>query len=146
MKGLLFWVLSLTWGILMTAFGLLVSLVLLIAGVRPSRWRWFLCFEVGAGWGGFECGPMFVVERGAPESMRCHEAGHGVQNILFGPLMPFLVSIPSAVRYWARRIALARGRRDLPPYDGIWFEGQATRWGTKLFGGTQHKPRLRRIK
>lgn len=47
--------------------------------------------------------------------------------------MPFVISIPSAIRYWYREI-LSRvdfqKYKQLPDYDAIWFEGQATRWGS----------------
>lgn len=59
-----------------------------------------------------------------------HEAGHGLQNIVWGFLFPFVVCIPSAIRYWYRE--LKYHRKHIKPkteYDDIWFEGQATRWG-----------------
>lgn len=63
-----------------------------------------------------------------------HECGHGIQNIIFGPLFPFLVAIPSVIRYWYREVIWRKDREryfQLPKYDDIWFEGQATRWGDK---------------
>ena len=64
-----------------------------------------------------------------------HEHGHAVQNCLFGPLMPFVVAVPSFTRYWYREY-LKRVRHRMPetPYDSVWFEGQATRLGTELIG------------
>ncbi len=44
--------------------------------------------------------------------------------------MPFVVGIPSMIRYWYRELKYNR-KGKVPPtsYDSIWFEGQATRIG-----------------
>ena len=133
-KGVLFWVVSLTWGLPMTLLGAVIAVVLIITGHRPRRFHYFIYFEVGEHWGGFEVGAFFVVNKGATVSIKRHEAGHGLQNIMLGVFMPFLVSIPSAARYWYREFEYRRGRGDrLPPYDAIWFEGWATRLGEKYY-------------
>lgn len=65
-----------------------------------------------------------------------HEWGHGIQNIILGPLMPFLVAIPSCIRYWYRELLVRSGEKkyaDLPDYDSIWFEGWATKLGKKYY-------------
>ena len=44
--------------------------------------------------------------------------------------MPFVICIPSAARYWYREYLWHFNKekyRKLPPYDSIWFEGQATK-------------------
>ena len=57
-----------------------------------------------------------------------HECGHGIQNCIWGPLMIFVVCIPSATRYWYREFKYHRkGLTPPTKYDDIWFEGQATR-------------------
>ena len=38
-----------------------------------------------------------------------------------------IISLMSVIRYWYRRVA--GKRKPLPPYDSIWFEGQATALG-----------------
>ena len=135
-RTMLFWVLSLIWGFPMTVFGLLVFLVLRIAGYKPKRFGSLFYFEVGELWGGFECGPIFVVNKNASDYLKRHEAGHGIQNIILGPLMPVLVSIPSMIRYWYRSL-LSKVNKNmymrLPPYDSVWFEKSATDLGTKYF-------------
>ena len=123
----LFYLLSLTWGLPLTLCGALAALVMLLTGHRPKRWGPCVYFELGESWGGCEWGLFFLKCRRADLRLGNHELGHGLQNCLLGPLMPFVVSIPSALRYWTRRL------RKTPPktgYDDIWFEGQATRWGT----------------
>lgn len=133
-----FWLISLTWGCIMTTIGLVVAFFLLITGHRPHLMGPNVYFEVGNGWGGFECGGFFVVAKNSSILTKWHECGHGLQNLIWGPLMPFVVSIPSAIRYWYRKY-LIRFKKvkyyDLPDYDSIWFEGQATKWGTKVYGG-----------
>lgn len=121
----------------MTIIGLLVALIMLCTGHRPHVFGYGFYFVVGKHWGGCELGAVFLVNKSPSLALLQHEAGHGVQNTIFGVLMPFIVCIPSAVRYWWRRWYEARGyhhtKAPLPPYDSIWFEGQATRIGTRLF-------------
>lgn len=131
-----FYFISFTWGIIMSLIGAIIALGLLITGHRPHRFHYFIYFEVGENWGGFECGCFFVTNKNPSLSMKQHESGHGLQNLMFGPLMPFIVSIPSAVRYWYREIVVRAGRKryeDLPSYYSIWFEGQASKLGEKYF-------------
>lgn len=124
-----FYLLSWTWGLPMTLLGALTAVALLLTGHKCRKWGCCRYFEVGENWGGMELGMFFLVNRGSSEQLRCHEHGHGLQNCLLGPLMPFVVSIPSAVRYWYRELGERRGRKALRAYDAVWFEGQATRLG-----------------
>ena len=127
-----FYVLSFTWGSILTACGLLVSLVMIITGHRPRRWGYCWYFEIGKkNWGGCEWGPVFIKDRHEGDHIKNHEFGHGIQNCFFGPFMLFLVSAPSSIRYWFRRIRMAGGKQPKRGYDDIWFEGQATRLGNE---------------
>lgn len=135
-KGILFWILSLTWGLPMTLIGIICALALLVTGHKPHRFHYLIYFEVGEGWGGFEAGGFFFVNKNPTQYIKRHESGHGLQNIMLGVFMPFLVSIPSCVRYWYREILVRSGKKryhELPDYDSIWFEGWATRLGDKHF-------------
>lgn len=100
LKVFCYWFLSCTWGSIMTSIGLLVSFGLLIAGNKPKRFGYSFYFEVGRGWGGVSLGPVFFVNQGASLDLKQHEAGHGIQNTWLGPLFPFLIGIPSMIRYW----------------------------------------------
>lgn len=66
-----------------------------------------------------------------------HEYGHSIQVMIWGPLWLFVVAIPSVIRFWYRewyyKHKYFTTRKSLPPYDSIWFEGQATRWGNRAF-------------
>ena len=128
-----FWFLSLTWGILLSLIGFVIGLVLVICGVKPKRIGWFVYFEVGENWGGFELGGLFVVNKGADKELIEHELGHGVQNIMFGMFMIFIVCIPSMVRYWWRRIRRKMGcpEEKLKSYNSFWVERSASELGAK---------------
>lgn len=137
MKKFLMYFLSLTWGLPITLIGLLVALALLIAGYKPQVFSGFIYFEVGERWGGFSLGLMFVVDKSSGNSSKRHEIGHGIQNAMFGIFMPFIVSIPSCLRYWYREYLVKSGKKketELPNYYSIWFEKQATELGNKWGG------------
>ena len=127
-----FYFLSFSWGLPLSLAGLLVGGFLRLSGRRPKRFGPGLCFEVGEDWGGLEFGPIFIKCRDGSERLSSHEFGHAVQNCIFGPLMPFLISIPSAIRYWIRRAGVRRGIRPKRPYSAAWFERQADRFGERF--------------
>ena len=100
----IFWILQCTWGIIMTLIGGLVALALLITGHKPHHIGPTIYFKVGKNWGGFEMGGFFICDQNCNKSLMYHECGHGIQNLIFGPLFPFIITIPSATRYWLRKI------------------------------------------
>ena len=106
-----YWLVSLTWGGVMTLLGAVIALGMLLSGHAPKKLGPNVYFEAGLGWGGMEYGAFFFVARDASERTRLHEAGHGIQNLVLGPLMPFLVCIPSALRYWMRNCKTLAGKR-----------------------------------
>lgn len=121
-----FYTLSFTWGLPLTLVGCLVAAALIVIGYQPTKWKHCLHFEVGERWGGVNFGPVFITDKNPTIKTRNHEFGHGIQNCYYGFLMPFIVSIPSAIRYWYR--ALTPNIKHTP-YDSIWFEKQATELG-----------------
>lgn len=128
MNRKLFYILNLTWGLPMTLVGGIACLVLVGCGKLPTNHGGCLCFTVGKNWGGVSFGLVMIVDEQATEDTKNHELGHALQNAVYGVLMPFIVSIPSAVRYWYRR---GKDPATLPHYDSVWFEGQASEWGSK---------------
>jgi hypothetical protein len=125
--------LSWTWGILLNIVGAVVALVLIVGGKRPKKWGYCYYFEVGGEyWGGTELGMFFLVNKNPSEDIRNHELGHGLQNCKWGPLMPFVICIPSFLRYWYREIRTRMGLKNETAYDDIWFEGDATKRGTEF--------------
>ena len=134
MKKFFYWLLSLTWGLPMTLIGFIVSLVLLITGHKPHRFGYTFYFKVGKNWGGLELGALFITDANPSKHTLYHEHGHGFQNLWWGPLFPFVIGIPSAIRYWYRELHYWR-KGKVPPtrYDDMWFEGQATALGEQAF-------------
>ena len=125
-----FYVLSFTWGIIMTLVGCIVAATLLVAGYRPKAYGYCWHFEVGENWGGVSFGPVFLTCKNVSNSTKNHEHGHALQNCAYGPAM-VCISIASAVRYWYREFKYNR-KGIVPPtdYDAVWFESDASEHGT----------------
>ena len=97
---ILFWLIQCTWGCVMTLVGAVVALALLVTGHKPKTLGPTVYFEVGENWGGLELGAFFICSKNSSLETKLHECGHGIQNMIWGPLMPFAIVIPSACRYW----------------------------------------------
>lgn len=124
----LYYLISFTWGIITSLIGLFMIAILAMFGrVKVFKKRLYGIFPkiFGKDWG-FAMGCFFFTADNSSNDklMFLHECGHGLQNCLWGPLMIFIVSIPSVIRFWYRRITKSK-----TPYDAIWFEDQATTWG-----------------
>ena len=132
MKKSVFYALSFTWGLPMTLTGLIVGFVLLCMGYKPTKFGYCYHFEVGEKWGGLSLGFIFITSRSPSDHTKKHEHGHALQNCYFGFLMPFIVNIPSGIRYWYRRLRTKMGLKNTD-YDSIWFERDATERGHKFF-------------
>jgi len=132
----LYYLLAYTWGILMTLLGYIITLILLFVklfckdNIKLNKYYWIYGIKVGPDWwGGFEMGLMFCRDQKSSDSyVNRHEFGHTFQNCLLGPLFPFLVAIPSALRYWIRNLRTKKGKSN-NDYDAIWFECSATECG-----------------
>lgn len=133
---ILFYTLQLTWGLLLNLLGFIIALCLICTKHKPIRFGNNFYFKVGKTWGGLELGIFFLCGRlDDSHHLKCHESGHGIQNIIWGPLFPFVICIPSAIRYWYRELRYYRkGKYPKTDYDDIWFEGQATKLGEKYYG------------
>jgi len=140
LKCIGYWFISLTWGLLLTLVGLIVTLFAIIfLNGKVHRNGFSYIVEIGGNWGGLNLGAVALCggyttkcpDEEWFEHTRRHEFGHSLQNLIFGPFMLFVVTIPSAIRYHYQNY---RSRKGLPnkEYDGIWFEGTASRWGTKV--------------
>lgn len=122
----LYYLLAYTWGLLLTIVGYVVSLVLLICGNKPVRYREIYYFSIGPSWGGLELGMCFLIDCAEYEHTKQHEYGHSFQNCILGPFNILLVTIPSAIRWWYRKLTPNKCHK---PYDAIWFEECATNLG-----------------
>lgn len=99
---LIFWLLSLTWGLPMTLIGAAAALFLRWRAYIPTRFGPCWVFVVGERWGGVNLGPIILVSKGSGSNTINHEIGHALQNCIWGPLFPFVIAIPSVIRYWIR--------------------------------------------
>lgn len=135
MNKVLFYFLSLTWGLPITLVGLLVALVLRVAGYKPQKYGYCLHFSIGKTWGGCSLGMVILTGTKTTEDTKMHEHGHALQNCYWGILFPFVIAIPSAARYLYRAYLIKSGKttkKPLADYDAIWFEGDATRRGIEF--------------
>lgn len=131
----LFYFLSFTWGLPMTLIGCVAAVVLLVAGHKPHQYGYCCCFEVGNGWGGLSLGPIIIVSKSHSDHTKAHEHGHSIQSCWLGFLMPFIVGIPSVIRYWYREwLAYHNWEKysKLPEYDAVWYEGSASSLGHRF--------------
>ena len=126
----LYWLVQLTWGIPLNIIGVVVALVFVLSGHRPKRFVYAIYFEVGRNWGGVNLGGFFFVQKNASLVLKQHEYGHSFQNMMLGVLTPFVINIPSAIRYHYRNYKRAKGHI-LTPYDEFWCESWATKLGKK---------------
>ena len=138
--AILFWLLSLTWGLLMTLIGLLVTafvIVFLKGKVHKNGYSYIV--EIGGDWGGLNLGAVSLCggytttcpnEKWFQHTRR-HEFGHSLQNCILGPLFPFLVSIPSAIRYHYQNSRSKKGLSN-KDYNAVWFESTASKFGTAV--------------
>lgn len=141
MSKQMFWLLSWTWGIVMTAIGSLVALCLIIVGYRPQRNQYGWAFVIGKNWGGVEMGPFAIVNENPSQYTLDHEFGHSLQNCYIGPLMLF-ISLASMARYWWREYLVQIKKKkysELSNYDDIWFEGTASYLGKHYHKFTDNK-------
>jgi hypothetical protein len=191
LKTIGFWLIQCTWGFILTFIGAITTLSLIIAGKKPQITKYAVCTKIGKGGCAFTLGGFIFMNEDASDDILRHEYGHTIQNLMFGPLCPFIVTFPSIIRFWLRKfdthlkkslfnlfyllIALVittglacitgawlhikwltivieclrmyfllvsiwmstceikKYDKGYVDYDAIWFEGQATRWGAKVF-------------
>lgn len=100
------------WSVPLNLFAVIMSIGLLIIGCKPSLWGPAVHFTWGHNWGGLEMGLCcFITDDKPTYHTKCHEVGHLLQQAIFGPFMPFLVSLPSASRYWLYEFKTQHSRR-----------------------------------
>jgi hypothetical protein len=52
----------------------------------------------------FSCGPIIFVTPNCDENIIKHETGHSKQSLIFGWFFHIVVSFPSVIRFWIRRL------------------------------------------
>ena len=126
-----FYILQWTWGIIMNIIGSFIFLYALIAKWEIKKYRNAIALYCPKRFGAINFGMFLVIGKGNEKSLP-HEYGHGIQNLIWGPLMPFVISIPSAIRFWYRKIKYTnKGKKCPTSYYSIWFEAQANEFGAR---------------
>lgn len=124
-NNLYYWI-QFTWGLPLNLVGILVYYFLVkILKCKTYKHRKMICIVVPINFGGLNLGA-FAIHGEKDYDVATHEYGHSIQNLMWGWLMPFVITIPSAARYWQRELS------KVPPKTGyydIWFEKQATDLG-----------------
>ncbi len=133
-KRLIITLLQCTWGILQTAAGGCMFLVLIgqkhfiYRGCVATVWKRRDSASVGIF--------IFISESldgRLREEITVHEYGHTVQSLILGPLYPFVISIPSAVWCLTPRFVKMRAEKGISYYS-FYTEKWANRLGTKVTG------------
>jgi len=147
-RTLFFWILSLTWGLPATIVGFLAATVLILTGHKPKNYHGNVMFIRPADVGSLNLGPFFFVSRRAQDDAytKYHEAGHGLQNILYGPIYLIIVGLFSIIWYHIFRRkykdilpTLSREEKDAL-YEKLWCEKQASKWGKRVYFDPYQKP------
>lgn len=81
LKRILFYIISFTWGGLMSLIGLLAMIFTLPFG-KFGVYHGRLYKRIGKHWGGVELGCFFFCDETTGEHTLMHECGHGLQNCL----------------------------------------------------------------
>lgn len=133
MNKRVYWLLSLTWGSIMSLIGLIALGIMRLQGHEVKHHKNALYMTFGHNWGGVNLGCVFFVDNESDhEFCKNHEYGHSIQNIIYGALMPFIVALPSLIRATYRTILWKCGKVFETDYYDIWFESQANFFGGKF--------------
>ncbi|MCL2023676.1 MAG: hypothetical protein FWG82_04820 [Oscillospiraceae bacterium] len=137
-----YWVLSCTWGVFATAAGGVKALSCMMDGLEPKYFKGNIYFENVREMGSNNLGPFFFLGENAEYYTPYHEAGHGLQNIVMGPVYPIVVGISSEIWYqkfvseYAEELASGAWDPDArrSAYDRNPIERWATSWGARVYG------------
>lgn len=149
MNKLFYFLIQMTWGILTFLAGFIVTLFvrIFVSNAVTRKNGWGVITSFGGNWGGLALGPFAFCgnyKEGSSfyDHTRKHEFGHSIQVLFMGPFFIFIVAIPSALRYWYYRLTPGKKHKE---YDDVWFEGTATKWGTKWVDKIENKTKLNKV-
>lgn len=100
MKKSMWYLLQLTWGIVMNVAGILGAAWAILRRrdvIKTSTGTFVFC--MGGSWGAVTLGMFVFCDQACfyDEEVVKHENGHAIQNIILGPLFLFVIGIPSIV-------------------------------------------------
>lgn len=137
MKKFLYYFWSILWNFPTTLIGSIVALALLLTGSKPYKFGPTIVvpYKINIG-GGFSFSFFTFINENYKSSYHilAHEYGHSLQGLILGPFWLLIVGLPSVVRFHYRERLYNKNPEkynQLPPYDSIWFEGTATKYGKK---------------
>lgn len=130
-----YWIVQLTWGLPLTLIGFFFAIFVMLfchGHIHKVGCSIYIeCFSFT--WGGLNLGAFSFTEYFPRSSTPIHEFGHSIQNMIFGPLMLFVVTIPSAIRYWYDIYQYKHGNELSEEwYYSVWFERTASEWGNSI--------------
>lgn len=110
MKKFIYYLLHWTWALPMNIIGGIICLIALCCKCPVQKYRNAIEILVPWNFGGLEMGMFFIRGKDCP-SVAPHEYGHSIQMLWWGPLFPFVIALPSALRYWIREFKTPKARR-----------------------------------
>lgn len=108
-----------------TVAGVLSFINLFTKNMEIKPYHGVLEIRIGKSWGGCDLGLVYLRDKTSTESVSQHELGHSFQ-VWLGIFFPFVVAIPSMIRWWIRRLQPNKVHK---PYDSFWAEDSATQCG-----------------
>lgn len=130
-KDKLFRVIQFTWGIIQTAIGGVIFLIVKNMKLYTEivKYKSSIITTLGRGWGGISLGCfIFISERASlkeREDVIKHEYGHSLQSIIFGPFYLLVIGIPSIV--WNKFFRVYRQKHNISYYSFL-----PEKWADKL--------------
>ncbi len=121
----------------MSFIGLITAGIALLMKGKPHKNGCSTIITINKYWGGISLGCISLCNEtdndSLYQSIRRHEFGHSIQNIILGPFFIFIVAIPSVIRYWYYTLKSNKGYK-FPSdwYYKIWFENTASKIGNKV--------------
>ena len=81
---------------------------------------------------GLSLGIFLFVDKNASDSIKQHEYGHSIQNLIFGVLWIELIAIWSFIRFWYYELMVNKLKLNINyNYYSIWFERDASALGKR---------------
>lgn len=118
----------------MNIIGLLFAYLMVGVGAEITNYKQAICIQSKGFPGGITLGGfIFVGTNSYAESIKPHEYGHTIQNLIWGPLFLFVIGLPSIIRaaYFNYCAEHKPEKYRTMDYESAWFEAQATKIGTK---------------
>lgn len=144
MKRILWTISMLTWALPLNIIQTIILLIYLIIyrkSITSINWKYGRMIVWVSGndfFGGLELGWSIIVNVNSSETLY-HELGHTIQMAIWGIFSFLVIQLPSSCRYWYRyylrkyNYTKYKLLESSKPYNSIWFEKQATKWGERFF-------------